>query len=308
MELVNSLNICIKNNRKIIQQIRTLRNEFNEYGKVCFAAKTVGTDRMVGSAVLMSAPFTGGVSVAIWGTASLIFTISGAALNIISDISYNKKTSEYAEQMNRLIVSRTSDLEICAKLLNKISGQIADGIRNGETEEVAFHKVFYQLAGISGTKSIARSSASCLALNSFYCIIQFFKENVMYFRAAGSLILYPGMRALLCGVGKGALLCGILKDATSTVGTVSKTVFTGATSTAGTVSKTLLRGASFGVGAVFIAIDVGLIIQEFASENTQNKYANKIETELEKQICVQDNLRKSLLTWLGQIAPTNQGS
>lgn len=70
---------------------------------------------------------------------------------------------------------------------------------------------------------------------------------------------------------------------------------------------TMLRGLSIGAGTVFIAIDVGLLVKDFASKNKATKYSHEVEKQIEEQIEVLDSTRKALLAWLPNAKTLQQG-
>lgn len=197
MDLVNANQRCIKKNREIVQRIRVMRTEIDNYRAKYLAAKTAGAALGIAGGVgLMLAPFTFGTSLLVSAGVGVAGAISGAAVNITTDIIDRNETKDFVQQMERLINSRKNEVANCAKIMDKISEQVASSIKNGESENIAFSKVFCKLAGIPSEQSHKINDSNI----KFQSAVQAVKAQVVYLTVTENLVQYTGMKALTMAI------------------------------------------------------------------------------------------------------------
>lgn len=257
-ELVDVLNICICNNREVGRKIANKRQEISDYRTKYLVAKTTGTTLGgIGAVGLALAPFTAGTSLIVSLVTGIAGTVTGVGVNLITDIVNSKETKEFIEDLNRFNTSRNDHLRRFIRLMEELSEKIQEYVKQGVPLQDSIGLGLREFGGFSGwenagmkTFSIASKFAQvevalARAMLSNAKLVEVFAKSVC--------MEIPALR-LLDLSGKGL-----------------------------NIAKGALKGVAVTVGVVFVAIDVGLLIKDFMSENAATGCAYQIEHQIEEQ-------------------------
>jgi hypothetical protein len=140
IELEQCLRVCVDQDTYVIQKLYELFETMEWHHTICNTVKTggttigaMGTAIMVGS--ILTAPFTGGLSLLATGSAAA-FSIGGAATNVITNRVDRKKSVQIIDEVQTLVACRDaaiSQLKVHTDQFNSLLNQLTDQDISEET-------------------------------------------------------------------------------------------------------------------------------------------------------------------------------